>query len=116
MKLSSDDVPPSLLASILEGNNNEVDEALTPESVVCMSRLMCLACLLCGGDFDTKLDLCFAVADVDGVKCLSEEQANAFVADDAVAVVEAAMECKGDAPESIDWAVSIWQDEAGRRK
>ena len=39
------------------------------------ARLVCLLCLLCGGTFDSKLGLCFELADVDKVRRLSEHQA-----------------------------------------
>jgi hypothetical protein len=43
-----------------------------------------------GGSFDAKLEICFAVADVDEVRRLSEQQASAFISQDAAVVAFAA--------------------------
>jgi hypothetical protein len=60
-----------------------------------------------GGSFEAKLELCFAVADVDEVRRLSEQQAAAFFSQDASVVACAAARAAGEVHANVDWAVHV---------
>ena len=128
-ELRPEDVPRALLGAVLADNTvSRVGGKLPPRvlhegSTVVTNRLVCLLCLLCGGSFESKLELCFAASDVDRANRLTETQAVAFFAEDAAPVAVAAAKTSHawagasggnhhhpSRDVSLDWAVNIWED------